>query len=400
MFLRLLALTSLLVAFSSHAKDCDDSVVRTAIMVDNAKKLGALSKNCTFNTNQNDYLHLAAKFDATTSANWLLQNGGDARDTNTQKETPLHYTRSITMAKLLLSAGARPDRLDRWERTPFQVMLSLKDWSLLNFMLENGSAIRQNDLDWAADYYHLDILDYLADNVAKEAIQGQGSFFRTFHFYEDDYQRVAAKLVSKGADIDASRSVRTQRTPLVVYVDEYARNSHGSQKHGLKAIRFLLEMGANPNQFSKRNSRSVFSLALMKADIESNLHLLDLFLKHGLDLNSKSSVGEGRTALMDLASKTGIADGRAEYELEMIQALLEKGASPDVQSNDGRTALHYAIRWAHALAGELLAEKTNLELRDKQGRTALDYAYERLTSAPSAQEKRALSRIIKVIEKR
>ena len=61
----------------------------------------------------------------------------------------------------------------------------------------------------------------------------------------------------------------------------------------------------------------------------------------------------------------------------MVQLLLHKGASLDVQNKNGITALHLASDEGHKEVAQLLLDKgAALNVQDKEGRTALHYAIE------------------------
>jgi ankyrin repeat protein len=60
--------------------------------------------------------------------------------------------------------------------------------------------------------------------------------------------------------------------------------------------------------------------------------------------------------------------------LEIVELLLEHGANPNVQDNDGRTPLHYAVENCHVgVARVLLDHGADPTIRDNNGMTPLDY---------------------------
>ena len=61
--------------------------------------------------------------------------------------------------------------------------------------------------------------------------------------------------------------------------------------------------------------------------------------------------------------------------LEIVELLLEHGANPNVQDNDGRTPLHYAVENCHVdVARVLLDHGADPTIRDNEGMTPLDYS--------------------------
>jgi len=66
-----------------------------------------------------------------------------------------------------------------------------------------------------------------------------------------------------------------------------------------------------------------------------------------------------------------------ENEIDVIRILLDHGADPNVQNNQGDTPLICATKYAGGKAEtvELLVKAgTNQDVRDNEGKTALDYA--------------------------
>jgi ankyrin repeat protein len=97
-------------------------------------------------------------------------------------------------------------------------------------------------------------------------------------------------------------------------------------------------------------------------DTSKALALLD----SGVDVN-------GRT------SDNSYALNRAAVfnQVEMVRILLERGADPNVQNIDGDTPLICATKYAggqSATVQVLVEGGTDLAIRDKEGKTALDYA--------------------------
>ena len=57
-----------------------------------------------------------------------------------------------------------------------------------------------------------------------------------------------------------------------------------------------------------------------------------------------------------------------------VKLCLERYVDPNVANDAGQTALHFAVRTGDAIV-KLLAEKgATLDVKDRQGRTPLDYA--------------------------
>ena len=113
-----------------------------------------------------------------------------------------------------------------------------------------------------------------------------------------------------------------------------------------KAVQFLLDMGVNINDVDS-NGRTALMLA-SKAEYEEIVETLlsagangsqdshsrggQVLLKRGADPNIQKN--DGATALM-YASQNGYS--------EVVQVLLKEGADPNIQKKDGATALMYEV---------------------------------------------------------
>ncbi len=126
----------------------------------------------------------------------------------------------------------------------------------------------------------------------------------------------------------------------------------------LKQARAWLDAGLDPNFLGAQ-----IGSGLMIGAWEGNIPLMELFLRHGADINQVNPLGE--TALMLAAWKNRRA---------AMQWLLERGARP----NPGKagehawTALHYAAFAGHAAITEiLLAAGADVDARSTNGSTVV-----------------------------
>ncbi|MGD1983848.1 MAG: ankyrin repeat domain-containing protein [Chromatiaceae bacterium] len=106
--------------------------------------------------------------------------------------------------------------------------------------------------------------------------------------------------------------------------------------------------------------------------------------------NLYRAAGDGNTARVQALLDTGVdvnartsdqsyALNRAAVfnQVEMVRLLLERGADPNVQNSEGDTPLICATKYAggeKATVQLLVDGGTDLTIRDKDGKTALDYA--------------------------
>jgi len=401
-FYLFLIAASLTVFSSSLSFACDHSRLNTLVMLDDREGLKASNKDCRSLSSLKDpvthrtLLHTAAEFSSLQSMRFLLALGASPNSLDFHKVSPLHLVRDAKVASALLQAGANPNLIDQWNRTPFRAVLEGENIELLDLLRAQGARIRAQDIEWASSYNKFAALNYLAERGTVQEIRGTGRYFRLFYFYDDNYQALARKFVAKGADLNQAKTVGSQKSLLEFYLDDYVGNEAGFVGHGFKAIEFLLKHGANPNGLSKLGRPLVLNM-MEKADLINNTKLLDILLFYRLNLDAKSDFDSGRTALMTLALRPGFDESASTYEKKMASILLAKGANPDVQDQQGFTALHWAIRWANAPMALLLVKHTDLALRTNDGLNAHDFAMQRLASQPSFSEKQALVAIIRAL---
>ena len=118
--------------------------------------------------------------------------------------------------------------------------------------------------------------------------------------------------------------------------------------------------------------KSIFKLLNKYALLnQSNLEKINFnkifkeFIDNGGNINEKKS--NGLTVLM-LESQT-----LGSYLI--IEALLKNGANPNIQANDGKTALIYAaIHGKPVIIEELIERGAQINIKDNYGMTALMYA--------------------------
>lgn len=171
--------------------------------------------------------------------------------------------------------------------------------------------------------------------------------------------------------------------------------------NNLSAAYGLLKNGANVNATTKNTKDTPLTCAV--SSDEEKLAMVNLLLDHGADIDARTV--SGSHALI-CAAVYGQAD--------IIELLLERGSNADIRNNTGNTALHCAAYYGkldavNRMAGkwidisavndrgwtplmeasygfkytdcvgvvrQLLELGADLEIKDKEGKTALDIAEE------------------------
>lgn len=400
---KLVLFSAFLYAFTSQAhaqlQACDFHDVEIMVMSDDLNALNTMSSNCDLTATQNvadeNLLFLAARYEAPRVMDQLLKLGVSPHQLNSDSQTPLFFARNLKQVQTLIRSGVELQQLDNWGRSAFSAQLESKRWDILELMLSKGAQIQVRDLQWAADYYHMDALEFLAQNSSDRLLRGTGKYFRTFFFYDKDYRDLAAQLVAKGADLNQARLISSRRSLIDSYVDDYVKNNRHYRKYGSKAIEWLVQNGADVNSYVPRAGKPVAQHLLSRKELSQNLKFLKLFVQHGLELDR---VVQGKNILMSLASLSVHDQAEQDYVESMMKEVIALGANLNVQNEQGRSALHWAIRWGNPAAARILIEAgIDLELENEFGQTALEYVRERLQRLSSPVSKRPLVKILKMI---
>jgi ankyrin repeat protein len=226
----------------------------------------------------------------------------------------------------------------------------------------------------------------------------------------------AALLLAKGADPNLADS--TGMSPLYAAVDmntlgevygRPARPQVSGDTSALDLIKLLLKQGANPN--AQLKSATLYrahtpgeptlgegATPLMRAAKNGDAAAMRLLLENGADpaLPQKNHT----TALMmaaGLGRGLGVFAGDYATEAQMLEGLkvlLDRHVDLNAVNDNGQTALHFAALSSDATVKLLAENGAHLDIKDKQGRTALDFALGgggrgRAGAAPVARESTA-----------
>lgn len=142
-----------------------------------------------------------------------------------------------------------------------------------------------------------------------------------------------------------------------------------AETENVDMIRYLAQYGFDVNE-KDENQRTALFLVVDKDGIR--LHVLKCLLELGADPNTKDV--DGKTVLFSPRWNRIPAYSVRRKALDL---LLAQGTDVNIQDNEGKTVL---MEWMHSATADdvtaplyLIEHGANLELRDHQGKTALDY---------------------------
>ncbi len=339
-------------------------------------------------------LMTAARFGNADVVRMLLEHGGvdvNARESS-YGETALMWAASENhpaAAKLLIEHGAgvnaRSTKFDypkdRFGLEGVVTILPHGDWTPLMYAARQGA---------------LGAARVLADNGAGlNLVDPDGTSALVLAIINSHFD-TAALLLSKGADPNLADS--TGMSPLYATVDmntlgevygRPARQQVSGDTSALDLMRLLLASHANPNVQLKTSTLyrahtpgeptlGAGATPLMRAAKNGDAAAMRLLLENGAD--AELAQKNGTTALMMAAGLgRGLGVFAKDYatEAQMIEGLkvlLDRHVNVNATNDAGQTALHFAALSSDATVKLLAEHGAQLDIKDKQGRTPLDFA--------------------------
>jgi ankyrin repeat protein len=390
-------------------------------------------------------LHHAASSGSADAVRYLLTAGADVHGYSRWVRpvgTPLHYAAfagSADAARCLLDSGADANAFGKWVGTPLSIAAARNHLAVIEVLLERGARVD-------ADCEHFGSAAHMACaagnmSVLQHLYQSGASPFRSAITCYAIYSGI---LGSIGGPFPRSLELRTLgkdvviRGPPVILaimhghlaVAEYNMDmDRGFSKYGIRAyqetsfdekddwrthfstwfpltnlaiatldvdmLQLLLNKNINPAAFEEIGPPPMFRLGI--SEIRKAAHCngnastcISLLLQHGVSNSCLETERLGRIAPSgDTLLMSVMRRESDDLSCHIAEAVIEHGASVDALNNLGQTAIMIAAGNNHesrARCVELLCKNgANVDLRDKNGRTALEYVRRHWRSQGSAQ---------------
>jgi serine/threonine-protein phosphatase 6 regulatory ankyrin repeat subunit B len=408
-------------AVAWHGPD-DSTALHYAVYEQDAERVAALLDAGADANAANRYgsnpMQLAAEVADTKILKLLLDAGADANSPNPEGQTALMLvarTGNVDAADLLVKHGADVNAHENWgEQTALMWAAARSQPGMMAFLIDHGA-----DLDaqsTARDYRrHLTkegraksldsggltpllyaVRENCADCVAtlvkskadldKPDPDGVSPLLLAVL---DAHWDLADQLISAGADVQQWDIFG--QAPLFAAIANrdatgQAPNQPLNQNDGLNIVRLLLEHGANPNMplflrpaKQRGNGFSRGTTPLIAAAGNGDLDVIKLLLEHGAEADQPQA--DLQTPVSALAGARAAPDDL----VAALKLLQEHGATLDtvavhhhLQRTRGGAPLHYAVRANNAKMVEALVQLgANVDVKDHDGLTALDYAMAR-----------------------
>jgi len=351
----------------------------------------------------------------------LLDAGADVNSATPEGLTALHgvaRTGNLEAATLLLDRGAAVDAREGWGgQTPLMWASARRHPEMMQLLIDHGA-----DVDLAGT--NRDYQRHVTAEGRPKSLDS-GGLTPLLYAARENCMACVEVLIASGADlnlpdpdlvsplhlaimnanwdiakrlIDAGADVNQWdlfgESPLFTILGNYTRRDGGRgtsidpmpQATGRQIVDLLLEKGANPNMqlffrpanlMGSTNTRG--STPLIRAANGADREMIDLLLANGAD--ATIYMADRQTPIH------AVLAGRAPeaQAIELIRLFHERGTDVDVvalvnhrEEVRGGSALHYAVRKRYKdVIRELAAMGIDMNLRDQDGLTALDYTQSR-----------------------
>jgi ankyrin repeat protein len=363
---------------------------------------------------------LAAEVAHTEILGLLLDAGADVDSPNPDDQTALMLvarTGKLDAAELLLAHGATVNARESWGgQTALMWASARRHAAMMQLLLEHGADIeasstyrdyqrhvtaegRPKSLDsggltplhYAARENCLDCVDVLlANGVDFNHPDPDGVSPLHLAIMNANWD-LAMKLIDAGADVN-QWDVYGQG-PLFTIIGNYTRLDNGrnpidplNETDGRTILQTLLERGADPNMqlfFRPANVRGSTNTRgatpLIRAANNADLEIVELLLGHGAD--PTIYLADRQTPIHAVLA----GRAREQQALELMRIFYTAGTDINVvalvnhrEEVRGGSALHYATRKRYQdVIRELASWGIDMNLKDQDGLTALDYTQSR-----------------------
>lgn len=279
-------------------------------------------------------LHVAAFGGGADVVSFLIEKGADLEAKNPTGFTPLFLAvrgGKPDVVRLLLEKGANVNAETRYQTTPLFTAAESGNGGVVAALIEKGA-----NVNYAGPFF--------------------GSALHRAAYM--DFPEVAKILLKAGADLKVSD--QRGQTPL----------HQAAQLGRVEITRLFVESGADVNAVDAQDQTPLHGAVLYGADRSGAVRSTEL-----------AFLLMGKGARIDTMNKNGVSPLQTIVKrglTELAGAVLRQGGDiKALEPGTGRTLLHLAALNGHGDMADLLLESgIDAAVKDRDGKTALDYAVE------------------------
>jgi ankyrin repeat protein/L-ascorbate metabolism protein UlaG (beta-lactamase superfamily) len=269
----------------------------------------------------------------------LEKDPGLLNSKGNSEKAPIHYAVQgghLKLVKFLLNKGTPVDILNVAGQTPLAYAAAMGHESLAKLLLARGADLNAKTkrgikpINYAIQRNHVKVAKRLIKKGADVKGKEENGWTMLHSAAWSGKKDILDLLVKNGIPVDSATT--NGRTPL-----------HNASTYGnLEGVIYFLDKGAKVNVID-----TLGQTPLIKAANQGRKKIVPIFLKSGARVDIQDKV-EKRTALHYAAIK-GFVD--------ITTKLLEKGASPNLQDNSGKTPIYYALKYGHKKLAKQILKK-------------------------------------------
>lgn len=306
----------------------------------------------------------------------LLKAGADPNERDAHGMTTLMRVSwrwdHVEQLKLLLQYGARPDAVDDARQTALTLAVHETNRYLcpdiVKELLNAGANPNHEDAGGKSVLIHLVSRGHYHDTTK--------------------YTEILTALVDAGGDISAVGKnhetllmLSIRHSGMVNPLLAAGADPHGSDKKGRNtvmlasitgshddtdAVRSLLDAGVDPDQ----RDRNGYNALMVAARYSGSSRALRTLMRAGMSPHERDAKNRTLLMLVMINQCASSSPARPGARWEMLSELIEAGVGVDLRDRDGNTALMYAAEH-HGPAGLLLKAGADPNLINHLGQTAL-----------------------------
>ena len=311
------------------------------------------SKNANIeakDVNRDTPLHYACRYGHFNIVEYLIDQGANKEAKNLNGDSPLHYAshnNHIQIVDYLISQSVNKDPINNKQQTPFMIATKEIQQKYFidelkypqNFEKDIFKAVIANKLN-SVEYLHSIVkIDINIKNMKNQTLLHMASKYGNLD--------IAKYLISNGTNIE-EKDVNGETALHLA-----CRYNH------LQIVEYLISQGANKDPINNKQE-TPFIFAKMK----NHSQIINYFI-YKFKYPSKLEKDIFKACRRD--------------DLESVKYLIDKlNIDPNMKYQEDKTLLHISTISGHLPNVKYLISKgANIEEKDKRGKTALDYAYER-----------------------